>query len=93
MLNDALRDGPVSRNVAELTKPLPLDDVSRTVIMKPEHFPEFVQMCERQDMGALWMLALCTARRESELLGLRWSDLDWERNEIRVERPHSPRAA
>jgi hypothetical protein len=38
MLNDALRDGPVSRNVAELTKPLPLDDVSRTVIIKPEHF-------------------------------------------------------
>jgi integrase len=86
MLNDAMRDGPVSRNVAELTKPLPLDDVSRTVIMEPEHFREFVEMCERQDMGALWMIALCTARRESELLGLRWRDLDWERKEIRVER-------
>jgi integrase len=86
MLNDAMRDGPVSRNVAELAKPLPLDDVSRTVIMKPGHFPAFVEMCERHDMGALWMLALCTARRESELLGLRWSDIAWERNEIRVER-------
>jgi hypothetical protein len=36
-----------------------------------EHFPAFVEMCERHDMGAPWMLALCTARRESELLGLR----------------------
>ena len=37
-------------------------------------------------MGALWMLALCTARRESELLGLRWTDVAWERGELRVER-------
>lgn len=37
-------------------------------------------------MGSLWLLALCTARRESELLGLRWSDLAMERNELRVER-------
>lgn len=56
------------------------------VILKPEHFPAFVQMCERHDMGALWMLALCTARRESELLGLRWTDIAWERGELRVER-------
>jgi integrase len=32
------------------------------------------------------MLALCTARRESELLGLRWTDVAWERGELRVER-------
>jgi integrase len=56
------------------------------VILKPEHFPAFVEMCERHDMGALWMLALCTARRESELLGLRWTDVAWERDELRVER-------
>lgn len=37
-------------------------------------------------MGALWMLALCTGRRESELLGLRWTEIAWERGEIRVER-------
>ncbi len=37
-------------------------------------------------MGALWMLALCTARRESELLGLRWTDVARERGELRVER-------
>lgn len=86
MLNDAIRDGRVSRNAAELTKPLPLDDVSRRVILKPRHFPAFVEMCERHDMGALWMLALCTARRESELLGLRWTDVAWERGELRVER-------
>jgi integrase len=86
MLNDAMRDGRISRNVAELAKPLPLDDVSKRVIMKPEHFRTFVDMCEQHDMGALWMLALCTARRESELLGLRWSDIAWDGGEIRVER-------
>jgi integrase len=42
-------------------------------------------MCERHDMGALCMLALCTARRESELLGLRWTDIAWERGELPVE--------
>jgi integrase len=86
MLNDAMRDGRVSRNAAELTKPLPLDDVSKRVVMKPEHFLAFVQMCEQHDLGALWMLALCTARRLSELIGLRWSDIAWGRSEIRVER-------
>ena len=28
-------------------------DVSRRVILKPEHFPAFVEMCERHDMDAL----------------------------------------
>jgi membrane protease YdiL (CAAX protease family) len=39
-----------------------------------------------EGLGALWMLALCTARRESELLGLRWSDVAWDRGALRVER-------
>jgi integrase len=56
------------------------------VILKSEHFPAFVEMCERHDAGALWMLALCTARRESELLGLRRTDVAWEIGELRVER-------
>lgn len=56
------------------------------MIIKPEHFPTFVHMCGRHDLGALWMLALCTGRRESELLGLRWTEIAWERGEIRVER-------
>src|SRR5437762_5855484 len=46
MLNDAMRDGKVSRNAAELAKPLPLDDVSKRVIMKPEHFAPFVNRSE-----------------------------------------------
>jgi len=86
MLNDAMRDGRVARNAAELAKPLPLLDVSRRVIIKPEHFPAFVRMCACHELGALWMLALCTARRESELLGLRWTDVAWDCGEVRVER-------
>jgi hypothetical protein len=65
VLNDAMCHGRVARDAAELAKPLPLDDVSRRAILKPEHVPAFVEMCERNDMGALWMLALCSARRES----------------------------
>lgn len=52
--NEAMRDGRVGRNAAELAKPIPLDDVSRRVILKPEHFPAFVEMCERHDKGAFW---------------------------------------
>jgi integrase len=88
MLNDAMREGPLTRNVAELTKPLPLDDASKRIILNPElgHFTTFVELCENHEMGPLWMLALCTARRESELLGLRWEDVAWSRNTVRIER-------
>lgn len=88
MLNDAMRDGPLNRNVAEIAKPLPLDDISKRVILNPElgHFKTFVGLCERHEMGPLWMLALCSARRESELLGLRWDDVDWPGKTVRIER-------
>src|SRR5262245_11365152 len=57
MLNDAMRDGRLSRNVAELAKPLPQDDASKRVILRPEHFPAFLEVCQHHEMGALWMLA------------------------------------
>ncbi len=52
---------------------------------RPAHRPAFVEMCERHDRGALWMLAICTARREAELLGLHWTDVAWECGELRVD--------
>jgi integrase len=50
-------------------------------------------MCESHDMGALWMLAICTARREAELLGLHWTDVAWECGAHAIEEQTSPRAA
>jgi integrase len=37
-------------------------------------------------MGILIYLALMTGMREGELLGLQWTDVDWERGQVRIQR-------
>ncbi len=34
----------------------------------------------------LFMLAIFSGARQGELLGLKWSDVDWENNQIHIQR-------
>jgi integrase len=40
---------------------------------------------DAEPLRSMWLLYLLTAFRRGELLGLRWSDVDWERRVLRVE--------
>jgi integrase len=83
-LNDALREGLVSRNVAALARPLKVDDARESVILTPDQIPVLLRVADDHRDGALWVVALATGARQSELLGLRWGDIDLENRTIRI---------
>ncbi len=83
MLNQAMVDGIVGRNVAQLARPLPQRD-DRARAMAPDAVRAMLRSAEADGDGNLWILALATGARLSELLGLQWSN--WNGTLLRIER-------
>jgi integrase len=83
MLNQAMVDGIVGRNVAQLARPLPQRD-DQLRVMSPDTVPALLRAAEANDDGPLWLLALATGARLSELLGLEWRH--WRGQRLRIER-------
>jgi integrase len=101
-LSDAMREGLVTRNVAGLARRLRVDDARQSVVLSPQQIQDLLRAAERHRDGPLWVVALATGARESELLGLRWStpedprgDVDLEAKAVRISRTlqRKPRAS
>lgn len=82
-LTDAERWGLLSRNVARLTD-APLVPRPAPKTMEPVEVAEVLAAFVGTEIENLVTLALWTGLRESELIGLRWSDISLERREITV---------
>ena len=93
-LNDALRQGIVARNVAALARPIQQDDRRESVILTPDQVGSLIRIAHGHPDGPLWLVALATGARQSELLGLPWSDVDLEARVIRISKTlqRTPRA-
>jgi integrase len=85
-LHDAMREGLVTRNAAELAHPIPLHNIEETKVLSPEEVPIFLEVGQRHPLGNLWIVALASGCRQGELLGLRWQDVDLENCSIHIER-------
>ena len=48
-----------------------------------------MEKVEGQKYRAMFMLAVFGGPRQGELLGLKWSDMDWENNQIHVQRTYT----
>ncbi len=83
MLNAALREGVVHRNVAALADPPRVPHVER-VTLTPDQARELVEAAEAERDGALWIVALATGARQGELLGLSWADYDEATRTLRI---------
>jgi len=68
-----------------LARPLRLDDPQPRVILSPEQLHVLLGLAERHRDGALWVVAIATGARQSELLGLRWSTSDEPRGDVDLE--------
>ena len=71
----------------------PLDAVERPKvetkqfqIFTEEQARKFMMTAKGHPYEALFYLALTTGMRKGEILGLKWSDVDWEKSMLRVER-------
>jgi integrase len=86
LLASALKNGTVSRNVAALADPLPVTDNRESLVFTPQEAKRFAELAQSHDDGALWMMALTTGARQSELLGLTWDNVDLESCHFTIRR-------
>ncbi len=84
-LNQALRWGLVTRNVAELVDP-PHYQPPEVQPFTPEEAQAFLAAAKGDRLEALYTVVLAVGLREGEALGLRWEDVDFTKGLIRVRK-------
>lgn len=84
-LADALRDGLVTRNVAALAEPPPLDKAERTYLTAAQ-VRTVIERAREERHWPLWIVIVTTGLRVSEALGLAWSDVDLDARTVTVSR-------
>lgn len=84
-LNHALKLGLVVRNVSEAAT---LPKVSRKEMKTLDDYQvrQLLQAAEGTRMQVLFWIAVTTGLRQGELLGLKWSDLDWQTGRVKIQR-------
>jgi len=55
-------------------------------ILTPEEIKAFLGGVSNQKYNTLFRLAIFSGARQGELLGLKWSDVDWINNQIHIQR-------
>jgi integrase len=85
-LSQAVSDGLVPRNAADVKAPRPAPDEMHP--LSEEEARTFLETAQASGdrFEALYVVAITTGLRRGELLGLRWKDADLERGTLRVGR-------
>lgn len=83
MLSDAVREEAASRNVASLTR-APRREKVEAKPWSPEEVETFRLAAESHRLAPLFTLAYGLGLRRGEILGLRWSDVDFGKRLIHV---------
>jgi integrase len=55
-------------------------------ILTPEKINRLLSVVADQKFKTLFKLAIMSGARQGELLGLKWSDIDWENSQIHIQR-------
>ena len=84
-LNQALRWGPVRRNVCDAVDK-PKQSRAEMQTFDLEQTQTFLHAVEGNRIEALFYLAISTGLRQGELLGLKWTDLDFDSGRLQVQR-------
>jgi integrase len=84
-LNEAMRRGHVTRNVASLARP-PRIEQEEVEPYSIEEVRQILDVASQGRNGARWAIALALGLRQGEALGLRWEDLDLDHGELWVRR-------
>jgi integrase len=87
-LGDAHRQGIVTRNVAAVANAPKLRAIPA---VEPHAWTEeqlrlFLRAAAKHRLYPAFRLSACTGMRRSELLGLKWADLDWRQGTVSIQR-------
>ncbi len=83
MLSHAMREELISRNVARLVQP-PAPDRTEIQPWTEDEARVFLAASRGHRLHALFVVALALGLRRGEVLGLRWSDVDFVTGQLRV---------
>lgn len=82
-LGRAVRLGILARNVcAEVDKPSLVR--SKPTVWTPAETAAFLEVAKTDPLAPLWYLLALEGMRRGEALGLRWSDVNWERGSVHI---------
>lgn len=84
-LGHALKTGMIARNPVSLTMP-PKEPSEQMKILDESRVSQLHIAAKGNRLEALLHLTLATGMREMELLGLKWNDLDWVKQTLKIER-------
>lgn len=85
-LSDAERRGYIEKNWCKLVILPKLEKKEEVEILSKEQQSIFIKEIENHKYEMLFLIALGTGLRLGELLGLKWSDIDFKNNTITVNR-------
>lgn len=99
MFSDAVRDGVLDSNpFRSLKLPREIHEGRRDIIVLTEEELGLLVQTAREEhgdygvvYGAMITVAAYTGMRPAEMYGLRWSDIDWERDELHIRRQYRSR--
>jgi integrase len=77
--------GLVSRNVATLVD-LPPVRRAQVKVLEPEQAAQLIRAASTHRFGCAYVVALALGFRLGEVLGLKWEDVDFERNTVSIRR-------
>ena len=82
-LKRAVKNGSIRQNPCSLVD-RPRRDTKPVEVWAPEQLDAFLLATQGDRLEALWNVCLLMGLRRGEALGLRWSDIDWDRNTLTV---------
>ncbi len=85
-LNEAERQGYIQKNWCKLVTLPKKEDNKEVKILTKEEQQSFLEAIKGHDLELLYIVALGTGLRIGEILGLKWSDIDFKNNELHVNR-------
>ena len=84
-LNQAVKQDVIIRNPAALVDPPPKPHREMAILTESQ-VSQLLVAAKGHRLEALFHLTITTGLRESEVLALKWSDLDWVKQSLKVER-------
>jgi len=85
-LNSALKKGLIGRNpLAAVEKPR-IKNPRKKITLDSSQVQAFFMAINGERLETLYHLAISTGMRQGEILGLMWTDIDWERKRLKIER-------
>ncbi len=85
-LRVAMQRGKIARNVATLVDPPAVKRPTTALPLTVDEARRVLQAAEQARNSARWTVALAVGLRQSETLGLRWSDIDLDVGTLTVRR-------